>query len=425
MLSLAARVGGQLKLCSRNSLLRRAMSMFNAFERMRRSTGWTLALAALVSAIGCNLLNSGRQPSVEISLVPHAGPGGPERTEPIGGKVTGSKPGQKIVLYAQSGVWWVQPTVTHPFTEIQPDSTWKSTTHLGSNYAALLVDAQFEPATRIASLPTVGRDVFAVVISPGRPGLPANSKTIHFSGYDWNVRTTSSDRGGAPNAYDPANIWTDKQGYLHLVMETRNGRWTCAEVNLDRSLGFGTYRFVVQDVVHLPPSAVLALFTWDDIRSEEFRNELDIELSRWGDPQGRNAQYVVQPFYVPENVSRFLAPPGVLTHELRWEPGAVTFNTRRGARNDASAHLISEHTFNSGIPKPASETVHISLYDSHRTRQAAEPPIEVVIESFEYEPRQTHMSGRRLTLAGGRSGGLMLHQANSRVGSSKDNLAVP
>ena len=37
-----------------------------------------------------------------------------------------------------------------------------------------------------------------------------------------------------------------------------------AEVKLSRSLGYGSYRFVVQDVAHLEPAAVFALFTWDD-----------------------------------------------------------------------------------------------------------------------------------------------------------------
>jgi|SRR5271166_2446325 len=75
-----------------------------------------------------------------------------------------------------------------------------------------------------------------------------------------------------PNEYDPANAWTDEKGYLHLRMAQRNGHWTCAEVSLNRSLGYGTYRFVVQDTAHLRPSAVLGLFTWGDIRQTPATN---------------------------------------------------------------------------------------------------------------------------------------------------------
>jgi len=160
---------------------------------------------------------------------------------------------------------------------------------------------------------------------------------LHFSGYDWTVRAARSDHGGEPNAYDPANVWTDEKGYLHLRMAERSGRWTCAELSLDRSFGYGTYKFVVQDSAHLSPSAVLGIFTWDDKLSEDNRNEVDIELSRWGVPNGKNAQYVVQPFYAPDNLARFtVVPAGVMTHTFRWEPGKVSFRTFRDSSTEAT-----------------------------------------------------------------------------------------
>src|SRR6202040_111439 len=96
------------------------------------------------------------------------------------------------------------------------------------------------------------------------------------------------------------------------------------------SLGYGTYRFAVQDSADLQPSGVLGIYTLDEGKPDEIRSELDIELSRWGNPTNKNAQYVVQPYYVPENMSRFMAPAGVLTHILRWEPGVASFKTVRG-----------------------------------------------------------------------------------------------
>jgi hypothetical protein len=181
-------------------------------------------------------------------------------------------------------------------------------------------------------------------------------------------------------------VWTDEKGYLHLRMATVNGRWSCAEVNLTRTLGYGTYRFVVQDSAHLPPSAVAGIYTWDDLRSYTARNELDIELSRWGNAASKNAQYVVQPFYVAENVARFAAPPGVLTHTLRWEPGSASFKTIRGSAADPKAVTISEHVFTSGVPTTANETVHFDLYDFRHSKNPSQQPAEIVIEKFEYLP---------------------------------------
>jgi hypothetical protein len=61
----------------------------------------------------------------------------------------------------------VQPFADQPFTTIQPDSTWKSATHLGTEYAALLVEPGFRPPPILDALPTVGGDVAAVAIAKG------------------------------------------------------------------------------------------------------------------------------------------------------------------------------------------------------------------------------------------------------------------
>ena len=64
---------------------------------------------------------------------------------------------------------------------------------------------------------------------------------------------------GSRNFFDPANVWTDERGALHLRISGRPGKWTAAELKLTRSLGYGTYKFQVRDVSHLEPSAVLTL----------------------------------------------------------------------------------------------------------------------------------------------------------------------
>ena len=342
-------------------------------------------LVWLAAAGGCGH-RSAPHPTVQIARVPPADAGGPERLDFIEGSVQGAKGGEQIVLYAHSGVWWVQPFADHPLTSIQPDGKWKNSTHLGTDYAALLVDSGFTPPPRMPTVPEVGNGVVAVAIVPGGASKPVAKKTIHFSGYDWIARSAGSDRGGEPNSYDPDNAWVDGSGYLHLRMANVNGKWSCAEVFLARSLGYGTYRFVVQDSAHLPPTAVAGLFTWDDIHSQDYRNELDIELSRWGDPKSKNAQYVVQPFYVAENVSRFIVPPGVVTHVFRWEPGKVSFESFQGAERSPTAKSFNEHVFTSGIPAPASETVHIDLYEYSHSKYQSLQPSEVVIEKFEYLP---------------------------------------
>ncbi len=342
-------------------------------------------VAACVVETGCRS-DIHRVPEVRITRVPDASLGGPERLDYIEGTVANAKAGQHIVLYAYSGVWWVQPFEDSTTTNILPNGSWKNSTHLGMEYAALLVDAKYVPPARMAKLPSIGDGVWAVVNVAGKPATPVAVKTIHFSGYDWTVRSVSSDRGGEPDAYDPANVWTDERGFLHLRTAERGGRWTCAEVSLTRSLGYGTYKFVVQDIAHLPSSAVVSLLNYDDTGAEAFANEIDVELSRWGDPKRKNAQYVIQPYYVPENVFRFESPVGLVTHSFHWEPGRVTFQSAIGSVRGPIAWPAAAHTFSSGVPVPAKETVRINIYDFRHLEHPSQPAAEVVIEKFEYLP---------------------------------------
>lgn len=350
----------------------------------RRQAAVSAALAGFLclSLSSCRLSQASGEPSIEFSRVPAAGDGRPDALEPIEGRVKGARPGQRIVLFALSGVWWVQPLADQPFTAIQSDSTWRSSTHPGSNYAALLVDSRFHPPLTVEALPEKGGPVLAVATAKG--ALPSSSPvTLQFSGYPWEVRQAASDHGGQRNSYNPANAWTDQQGFLHLRVSRQNGQWVSAEVKLARSLGYGSYRFVVHDVSHLEPAAVFALFTWDESGPAR---EMDIEISRWGELEGKNAQYVVQPYVVPANTVRFTTPPGALTHWMSWEPGRVLFKTVRGSSSNMELPAVADHVFTSGVPSPGNERIHMSMYVFDGGRNPLQNEFEVMVEKFEFRP---------------------------------------
>lgn len=328
------------------------------------------------------------KPTIAIKQVPTATIGGPSQMEPITGTVSNAKSGEQVVLYARSGVWWLQPLTDQPYTKVQPDSTWKNLTHLGTEYAALLVDPGYRPASKTTTLPPEGNGVLAIAVMKGSATASVSAPGIHFGGYDWTVQTGISDHGGQPYAYDSANAWTDEKGYLHLRMDYRNGRWTCGEVSMQKSLGYGTYKFVVEDSAHLRPSAVLGMFTWDDGQSTNFRNEMDIELSRWGKPDSPNAQFVVQPFFAPDNLDRFSAPAGVATYVIQWEPGKATFEVFSGAASQSGAKPMYQHVFQSGVPTPANEKTHVDLYDFHHSEATSGQPEEAILEGFSFTPAQ-------------------------------------
>ncbi|MGC4051775.1 MAG: glycoside hydrolase family 16 protein [Paludibaculum sp.] len=326
------------------------------------------------------------EPSIEFTEIPASGFGGPKLIGALAGRVKGAKPGQKLVLYARSGVWWVQPFANLPFTSIQPDSTWKSPTHMGTEYAALLVDSDFSPSMTMPHLPTRGDKISAIARVTGTVEDARFAPPLHFGGYDWTVRALPSDRGGATNPYSSKNAWTDSRGMLHMRITKSPEGWECAEVQLERSLGYGSYVFVVNGVANLEPASVLGFFTWDDQGVEENHREIDIEISRWGDAASKNSQFTIQPYYVPVNVVRYTSPPGQITYSFRWEPGRVAFKAQQGDGIRGGGPTISEHVFSSGVPSPGGEALHINLYVYGKTRTPQQNGTEVVIEKFEYLP---------------------------------------
>jgi hypothetical protein len=369
-------------------------------SRMHELAPITTLLVLLASFVltRCNSSSKASVPTIAFSKVPAAyqdDPYKPDMVEDrdykrdmIEGHVTGSRPGQRVVLYSMTdGRWGISRQSDQTSTSIDVDGQWKALVHLGIRYAALLVDRTYNPPEQSESLPIVGNGVMAVAIVDGEgppPALPS-PKTVNFSGYEWKASAGPIFHAGSRNYFDPANVWTDEKGALHLRISGSPGRWSVAEVKLTRSLGYGTYRFQVRDVSHLEPSALLTLITWDGSGTESNRSGLNVELGRWGHLDNTNVNYVVQPYYVPANYVAFRVPPGPYTHSFRWEPGKVTFSTVAGSSSTAG-HVVNQHVFTSGVPSPGSESVRIALYVFHQGPIPLKNGNEVVIDKFEYLP---------------------------------------
>ena len=337
---------------------------------------------------GCHSQKSSVGPSIEFTHIPAAAQGGRERVDTISGRVRKARPKQQIVIYAHSGQWWVQPWPDHPFIPIKADSTWSTETHLGFEYAALLVEPDYHPLPTTDVPPTQGGSVALVTIVKG-VGTPqlAPTGSLKFSGYDWSVRMIASDKGGTSNLYDPENAWTDASGALHMHIKKKSGSWSCAEIFLNRGLGYGTYSVTVRDTSHLEPAAAFSMFTFDESASEQHFREMDVEVHGRGDAANKNdAQYAIQPFYSPGNLFPFVAPSGTLTYVLRWEPGRATFKTFRGRSSGAEAQLVSEHEFTLAISGSGQAKLRLIFFVVASDKNPMQKPSEVVVEKFEYLP---------------------------------------
>jgi len=129
---------------------------------------WSL-VAPLLHAHSPPLLGS-RGPEIIIVQVPPAeAEGGPEKSALIAGVVSGVAPADfRVVIYSYTDHWYVQPFIGSELTGIDSGGRWDNETHLGKQYAALLVKPSFAPPTVCDALPSSGGDVVASVIVNGK-----------------------------------------------------------------------------------------------------------------------------------------------------------------------------------------------------------------------------------------------------------------
>src|SRR5499425_1625262 len=84
-----------------------------------------------------------------------------------------------------------------------------------------------------------------------------HAQTITWSGRAWKV--TSGGMAGVARG-NPDNVSIDSNGYLHLRIVNRDGKWTASEVFTTDRFGFGTYQWIVEgDVYAMDPKTVLGL----------------------------------------------------------------------------------------------------------------------------------------------------------------------
>src|ERR1700761_2107019 len=218
-------------------------------------TGCCLFLSALFGA--CQKPASDSAASIVFRHVPQPDAGGTGTVDILSGAALNSHPGARLIVYVYSrDSWYVQPLTLRPFTTIENDGRWKTLTHLGSKYAAVLATAGYHPANVLRVLPRAGGSVLSVKAVPGNPSSSQPPGHLIFSSNDWAIRQIGSDRYGTPHQYRMSNVTLDVRGYLHLRVKKEAGEWTCAEAALPNSLGYGHYDLVVRGIERLEPATV-------------------------------------------------------------------------------------------------------------------------------------------------------------------------
>jgi len=249
------------------------------------------------------------------------------------------------------------------------------------------------------------RAPLAVALAVGllRCGPDSGLRHVEFSGERWHVkRYVSIPWGPGPNYFadDPGAVEVDGSGFLHLRIQQRDGRWSCAEVITDRSFGYGTYAFTLGSRPDLlDPNVVLGLFTWDEDTPDPGQvnrwREIDVEASRWGSPGNDDLQFVVQPWDLSgANMVRFqVSDPGDTTYAFTWTAQGVAFTASRGAVwPPAPSDVISSWSYaGPATPVPGHEQARMNLWLVNGTPPQDGHDTEVVVKSFHFVPPASSM----------------------------------
>lgn len=212
-------------------------------------------------------------------------------------------------------------------------------------------------------------------------------RVISFSGFEWIVRSSgTAEQGPGPNLFSDAeeNVWVDAQGRLHLKIVEKGGLWYCSGITLRHSQSYGQYIFyVASDVSQLDQHVVGGLFTY--MNDEE---EIDIEFSRWSDPDNKNSQFAVQPSHQAENKVRYdLNLTGTQSvHAFNWQPEFIDFISLQGHDLEADGSKVIHQWKYTGddIPPDSEERLKINLWLFRGQAPSDGQEQEMIIEKVEY-----------------------------------------
>jgi len=290
-----------------------------------------------------------------------------------------------VVLWALTNQYYVQPLISTPFTTICGDGSWSNWTHPWNTMVALLVDrgVYAAGATRIYH-PSLDPGVLAwAQFPPRRPGLP-----LQFAGQAWDAKTSVPHRfDPGPNYWSDSadNVWVDSQG-MHLRIVRQGSLWTCAEVMLTRSLGHGTYLVQLDSALTAFASNVVAAF----FLYENPTREIDIEWSRDLVSGPEDAQFVVQPYTLAGNITRFLMSPAAQTsHRIDWRNGSIDFLSWRGhgPYPPPTADVISSwHYAGPSVPPPGGERLRFNLWLLGGNAPTSGSGDELIVKAFTFTP---------------------------------------
>jgi len=225
-------------------------------------------------------------------------------------------------------------------------------------------------------------------------GAASQGGTLSFSGYTWVIR--SSGRGGpGPNYWQPDNVSVDTNGYLHLRLTQRDGKWYCVELHTQERLGFGRYEFwLTGPVDQLDKNVVLGLFDYptSDV-GPDGTHEIDIEFAQWGNSSAPRGNYTVWP--ATNGVRResktfpFTLQGDSSRHSFTWSSTKIVFESQETHVGDR-VHQLATWVFQPVNPAACisqrAMPVHINLWCFRGKPLSDGKEVELIVRASKFTP---------------------------------------
>ncbi|CAJ0858346.1 hypothetical protein R77567_01268 [Ralstonia sp. LMG 32965] len=160
----------------------------------------------------------------------------------------------------------------------------------------------------------------------------AQVHTIDWAGMKWRVRT---EQGGpcATQRWNADGVWVDAAGQLHLkLIRMPSGVLSCAEIISLEQFRFGTYQFEVTGPIGtIDANVALGIFFYPspDV-GPDGTNEIDIEVARWGRPDGPQVHYTAWYRSRPGSWHLPMRVADQANHAqfgIQWLPGSVRWTS--------------------------------------------------------------------------------------------------
>jgi hypothetical protein len=223
------------------------------------------------------------------------------------------------------------------------------------------------------------------------PAVQASS--IVWQGYNWALKSAVNSTPG-PNNWNPANVFVDTNGYMHLEItyDTNSATWECADLFTTTSLGFGTYQWQVEGQIDtFDPWVVLGLFSY---LGPSGTNEIDIEYTRWGQTDNHNGWWTIYPASgttIGRSNCDFSLNGMYTTSRLAWSSSGVQFWLMSGFQPvGTTTNVIGSWNYSpshpsQNIPQKAMPSI-MNLWLYKGNAPANGQPVDVIIHNFTFSP---------------------------------------